>query len=104
MTDISKLMPIGHFSSLSRISVRMLRHYDANGVLAPAFVDQATGYRWYSNDQLREANEIRRLMDVGFGVSAIGALLVAAGPAHIHKPCPLSGLPLPRNRQPPCDG
>jgi len=79
MTDISKLMPIGHFSSLSRISVRMLRHYDANGVLAPAFVDQATGYRWYSHDQLREANEIRRLRDVGFGVSAIGALLASRG-------------------------
>ncbi|TDT74435.1 DNA-binding transcriptional MerR regulator [Arthrobacter sp. AG258] len=79
MTDISKLMPIGHFSSLSRISVRMLRHYDANGVLAPAVVDRATGYRWYAHDQLREASEIRRLRDVGFGVSAIGALLAARG-------------------------
>ncbi|WP_026265155.1 MerR family transcriptional regulator [Arthrobacter sp. 135MFCol5.1] len=79
MTDISKLMPIGHFSSLSRISVRMLRHYDANGVLAPAVVDRANGYRWYAHDQLREASEIRRLRDVGFGVSAIGALLAARG-------------------------
>ena len=79
MTDISKLMPIGHFSSLSRISVRMLRHYDANGVLAPAVVDRATGYRWDAHDQLREASEIRRLRDVGFGVSAIGALLAARG-------------------------
>ncbi|MHC6231061.1 MerR family transcriptional regulator [Arthrobacter sp. MMS24-T111] len=78
MTDISKLMPIGHFSSLSRISVRML-HYDANGVLAPAVVDRATGYRWYAHDHLREASEIRRLRDVGFGVSAIGALLAARG-------------------------
>lgn len=28
-------MSIGRFSSLSRISVRMLRHYDAHGVLVP---------------------------------------------------------------------
>lgn len=57
----------------------MLRHYDANGILVPAVVDEASGYRWYAPDQLREASEIRRLRDVGFGVSAIGALLAARG-------------------------
>ncbi|MGF6885365.1 DNA-binding transcriptional MerR regulator [Nocardia sp. GAS34] len=43
MTDPSNLMSIGRFSSLSRISVRMLRHYDAGGVLIPAIVDNSTG-------------------------------------------------------------
>ncbi len=36
MTDTPSLMPIGRFSSLSRISVRMLRHYDAIGLIRPA--------------------------------------------------------------------
>jgi DNA-binding transcriptional MerR regulator len=45
----------------------------------PGSRDEASGYRWYSPDQLREANEIRRLRDVGFGVSAIGTLLAARG-------------------------
>ncbi|MFM1729835.1 MerR family transcriptional regulator [Prescottella soli] len=79
MTDPSKLMSIGRFSSLSRISVRMLRHYDASGVLIPAAVDGASGYRWYSPEQLGDAGRIRQLRDVGFGVSAIGALLAVFG-------------------------
>ncbi|NUS45823.1 MAG: MerR family transcriptional regulator, partial [Mycobacteriaceae bacterium] len=74
-------MSIGRFSALSRISVRMLRHYDASGVLVPAVVDSVSGYRWYSPDQLGEASRIRQLRDVGFGVSAIGALLAVRGTA-----------------------
>lgn len=79
MTDTPDLVPIGRFSSLSRISVRMLRHYDAHGVLVPADVDALTGYRRYAPAQLAEAAAIRRLRDVGFGVSAIGALLAVRG-------------------------
>ncbi|WP_019202832.1 GyrI-like domain-containing protein [Tsukamurella sp. 1534] len=79
MTDTSNLMSIGRFSSLSRISVRMLRHYDTHGVLVPADVDAATGYRRYAAAQLADAAAIRRLRDVGFGVSAIGAVLAVHG-------------------------
>ncbi|AKS35113.1 MerR family transcriptional regulator [Mycolicibacterium goodii] len=79
MTDTPSLMPIGRFSSLSRISVRMLRHYDTHGVLVPAQVDTVSGYRRYSAAQLADAAAIRRLRDIGFGVSAIGALLAVRG-------------------------
>lgn len=77
MTETSNLMTIGEFSSLTRLSVRMLRHYDAHGVLVPADVDPWTGYRRYAPHQLRDATDIRNLRDVGFGVSAISALLAA---------------------------
>ncbi len=73
------LMTIGQFSALTRLSVRMLRHYDSHGVLVPADTDPQTGYRRYAPDQLRDAADIRRLRDVGFGVSAISALLAARG-------------------------
>lgn len=79
VTDTPDLMPIGRFSSLSRISVRMLRHYDAHGVLVPAVVDALTGHRRYDGAQLADAAAIRRLRDVGFGVSAIGAVLAVRG-------------------------
>ncbi|WP_018156950.1 MerR family transcriptional regulator [Demetria terragena] len=77
MADTPKLMTIGRFSSLTRISVRMLRHYDAHGVLFPARVDDVTGYRSYAPAQLANAVLVRQLRDVGFGVPAIGALLAA---------------------------
>ena len=40
-----RLLRIGTFSTLSRISVRMLRYYQARGVLAPARTDPFSGYR-----------------------------------------------------------
>lgn len=79
MADTTNLMTIGRFSALSRLSVRMLRHYDANGVLVPAEIDPSSGYRLYAPSQLVDAADIRSLRDVGFGVSAIGALLAARG-------------------------
>ena len=57
----------------------MLRHYDAHGVLVPAEIDPASGYRRYAAHQLADAADIRNLRDVGFGVSAIGILLAARG-------------------------
>ncbi len=77
MAETTDLMTIGQFSSLSRISVRMLRHYDLHGVLVPACVDHMNGYRRYAARQLRDAADIRNLRDIGFGVSAIGILLAA---------------------------
>ena len=41
------LLKIGDFSKLSRISVRMLRHYDEIGLLRPVYVDRFTDYRYY---------------------------------------------------------
>jgi len=77
MAETTDLMTIGQFSSLSRLSVRMLRHYDLHGVLVPEHVDPDSGYRRYSPRQLQDAADIRNLRDVGFGVSAIGILLAA---------------------------
>lgn len=79
MAETTNLMTIGEFSSLTRLSVRMLRHYDAHGVLVPVHVDPWTGYRRYAPHQLRDAADIQNLRDVGFGVSAISALLATRG-------------------------
>ena len=46
------MFSIGEFARHGRVSVRMLRHYDAIGLLRPATVDAATGYRFYQAGQL----------------------------------------------------
>ena len=79
MTDTVRPMSIGQFSSRSRLSVRMLRHYGEHGILVPAEVDPVSGYRRYVEEQLVEAAHVRRLRDVGFTVSAISALLATRG-------------------------
>lgn len=66
-----RLLTIGEFSRLSRLSVRMLRHYDAHGVLTPERVDPASGYRTYSTRSLRTAAWVRTLRDLGMGVAEL---------------------------------
>ena len=63
------MLKIGEFSKLSRVSVRMMRHYDEVGLLAPSEVDSMTGYRYYSERQLITAGRIAALRALGFGLS-----------------------------------
>ena len=60
------MLKIGDFSKLSRISIRMLRHYDELGLLTPETIDPFTGYRYYSETQLFTAGRINALKDMGF--------------------------------------
>lgn len=69
------MLRIGDFSRLSRISIRMLRHYDELGILVPESTDYYTGYRYYSEEQLTGAVRITALKDMGFGLAAISEIL-----------------------------
>ena len=73
------MLKIGDFSKLSRVSIRMLRHYDEIGLLVPASIDAFTGYRYYSEDQLPAAGRIAALKDMGFGLAAIREILNCYG-------------------------
>jgi DNA-binding transcriptional MerR regulator len=66
---------IGDFARHGRVSVRMLRHYDAIGLLRPARVDPATGYRSYAAGQLARLNRIVALKDLGFTLEQVRTLL-----------------------------
>lgn len=66
---------IGEFSKLTRVSVRMLRHYDQLGLLEPSRTDPSTGYRYYSAEQLPRLNRILALRDLGLSLEQIGGLL-----------------------------
>jgi DNA-binding transcriptional MerR regulator len=69
------MFKIGEFSRLVRVSPRMLRHYEQNGLLVPAEVDRFTGYRLYAAAQIPLLSRITRLRDMGFGVDEIKAIL-----------------------------
>lgn len=69
------MLKIGDFSKLSRVSIRMLRHYDDIGLLKPAETDLFTGYRYYREDQLFEVGRITALKDMGFALADIVKML-----------------------------
>ncbi|PKM68605.1 MAG: MerR family transcriptional regulator [Firmicutes bacterium HGW-Firmicutes-2] len=70
------MLKIGDFSKLSRISIRMLRHYDALGLLVPQSIDVSNNYRYYGEEQLQIAARIIALKDMGFGLSTILEILI----------------------------
>ncbi len=59
-----------------------LRFYDAAGVLRPAHVDPATGYRWYTSAQVHTARLIASLRQAGLPVVDLVAVLEAPHEAH----------------------
>lgn len=69
--DNERLLTIGEFSRLSRISIRMLRYYDDHGVLHPTATDEQSGYRRYAPLMLETARRIRELRDVGLGTAEL---------------------------------
>lgn len=69
------MLKIGDFSKLSRISIRMLRHYDEIGLLVPKDIDSFTNYRYYSEEQLPVASRITALKAMGFSLATITEIL-----------------------------
>ncbi|MEU8817878.1 MerR family transcriptional regulator [Actinoplanes sp. NPDC048796] len=69
------MFSIGEFAALGRVSVRMLRHYDAIGLLRPAHVDPHSGYRFYTAAQLRLLNRVTALKDLGFSLQEVQTLI-----------------------------
>ena len=62
---------IGDFSNLVNIPVRTLRYYDEIGLLKPEIVDKFTSYRYYTEDNVVEAQFITLLKEVGFTLQEI---------------------------------
>lgn len=79
------LVPIGRFSQLCRLTVKALRHYDEQGLLRPALVDDATGYRYYSLGQVGEGERIRLLRALDMPLEEIRAVLREPDAAGVRK-------------------
>ena len=70
-------LTIGDFSRATHLSVKTLRHYHRVGLLAPADVNEDTGYRRYTTDQIPTAQVIRRFRDLDMPLDQIHAVLAA---------------------------
>jgi effector-binding domain-containing protein len=82
---VPDLVPIGRFSKMTRLSVKALRFYDEFGLLAPAWVDPSSGYRYYGPGQANTAEAIRILRSVEMPLDEIQAVLAADHDELVHK-------------------
>jgi len=69
------MFKIGEFSQIARVSGRLLRYYDGLGLLRPVRIDPATGYRYYSAEQLPRLNRILALKELGLLLDQIARML-----------------------------
>jgi DNA-binding transcriptional MerR regulator len=74
------LLPIGMFSRASSLSIKTLRAYHEGGILVPAQVDPATGYRNYTADQLADAAIITRLRALDLPLDKVRQVIQARDP------------------------
>src|SRR5579863_3964191 len=65
------LLTIGAFARAARLSPKALRLYDSLGLLAPAHVDEVSGYRFYRPDQLERARLVAWLRRLGMPLARI---------------------------------
>ena len=75
--DGVKLLTIGEFARLARLSQKALRLYDELGLLRPFRVDEWSGYRYYAPSQLEQARLVAWLRRAGMPLAQIGAVLGA---------------------------
>lgn len=75
---------IGLFSKMNRITTKTLRHYDEIGLLKPAFVDEFTGYRYYSSEQLPRLHQIITLKQMGLGLLEINQIIAHASSVEVY--------------------
>lgn len=62
---------IGDFSKIVGIPVRTLRFYAQYGVLEPSQIDNFTGYRYYSDENVIECELIKLLKSLDFTLEEI---------------------------------
>ena len=66
---------IGEFSRICETTIKTLRYYDKIDLLKPASVDYYSGYRYYSDEQIKKLLEIKELQKVGFTLVEIKDIL-----------------------------
>ena len=69
------MLKIGDFARIGQVSIKALRHYDAEGLLRPAHIHPESGYRFYDLAQLSDLARILALKDCGFSLDEITQLL-----------------------------
>lgn len=65
---------IKEISDMTKVSIRMLRHYDKIGLLKPSYRSE-NQYRWYTEQDLARLQQIIALKYFGFGLKAIKSMM-----------------------------
>lgn len=68
---MEKLIPIGKMAQINRTTIATLRLYDKKNLLKPKFVDEQSGYRYYSVNQNYRFEMITYMKELGMSLEEI---------------------------------
>ena len=74
---------ISQFSKISRLTTKMLRHYDKIGLLKPCLIDANNSYRYYHSNQIKDIFVINKMKTYGFSLDEIKKILLATDNSHL---------------------
>ncbi len=70
-----ELLSIGKMAEINGVSIPTLRLYDKNGLLVPAYIDEESGYRYYTLQQTARLDIIAYMKELGMSLSEISHIL-----------------------------
>jgi DNA-binding transcriptional MerR regulator len=79
MTVSPRLLSIGEFAAATQLSQKALRIYDEQRLLMPARIDAASGYRYYTSEQVSLGRLVRTLREMNLSLNDIGRVLGEKG-------------------------
>lgn len=78
-------LSIGAVSKRKNVSIKSLRYYDRIGVFRPAYINKATNYRYYTEDQLFLLDAITLCIDLGIPLKDFDRYIDAQGNFNLQK-------------------
>ena len=66
-----ELMKIGELAAMAGISPKALRMYERMNIIVPAKVDEETGYRYYTADQVKQVDALIEWKELGFTLKEV---------------------------------
>ncbi len=69
------MFTIGQFSRITGLTIKTIRLYHEKGLLAPALVDERTGYRFFDNRNVERARAVSCLRELAFPLAEIKEIL-----------------------------
>lgn len=76
---------IGEFSKLCKVNVNTLRFYDMEGIFCADYIDESSGYRYYSSEKLIQYNRFLMLKEIGLSLDDIRAVFNSKSSEEINE-------------------
>lgn len=78
-------LTIGEMAEANGVSTRLLRHYQDKGLIKPAYVNAATGHRYYDLLQSDRIDMIRELQSIDFSLDEIAEVCEMRSLDDLHR-------------------